>query len=124
MKSSLNDKNNIINNNSINSSLSNSSSSEGSENENNLYDDYQGPYTLPSEDIINQEIKLKENNIIKIIKEKGKSLYKPKEKDNILINCESFYYNNSGDNEKIILTNFCNFKQDKEYNLNDKCIQR
>ena len=66
MENESNEK--IINNNSINSSISNSSSSGGnSDDENNLYDDYQGPFTYPSEDIINQEIQLKDNNIIKII---------------------------------------------------------
>ena len=116
---------NNINNNSINSSYTNSSSSGGdSEDENNLYDDYQGPYTLPSDDIINKEILLKENNIIKIIKEIGQSLYKPKEKDNILINCDCYYIKLTDNQEKIPLTNFCNFKSDKEYNLNDKCIPR
>ena len=100
------------------------SSSSGEEDENNLYDDYQGPYTLPSDDIINQEIQLKDNNIIKIIKEIGHSLYKPKEKDNIIIDCNSFYINKSNNNEEIALNDFCNFKENKEYNLNDKCIPR
>ena len=108
-----------INNNSINSSLSISSSSGEDEN-NNLYDDYQGPYTSPSEDILNQEIKLKDNNIIKIIKEKGHSLYKPKEKDNIIFDCNSFYKDKSKNDEEISLNNFLNFKGDKEYNLDDK----
>ena len=112
-----------INNNSINSSLSNSSSSGEDEN-NNLYDDYQGPFTSPSEDIIDQEIKLKDNNIIKIIKEKGHSLYKPKDKDNIVFDCNSFYKDKSKNDEEISLNNFLNFKSDKEYNLEDKCIPR
>ena len=118
-------KNNINNNNSINSSFSDTSSSgEGSENDNNLYDDYQGPYTLPSEDIINQEIQLKDSNIIKIINKAGISLYKPKEKDNIIIDCNSFYVQKSENKEKIILNDLFNFKGDKEYNLTDKCIPR
>ena len=112
-----------INNNSINSSLSISSSSGEDEN-NNLYEDYQGPYTSPQEDIINQEIKLKDNNIIKIIKEKGHSLYKPKEKDNIIFECNSFYKDKSQNDEEISLNNFLNFKSDKEYNLDNKCIPR
>ena len=76
-------------NNSMNSSYISSSSS--GEEENNILEDYQGPYTTPDEDILNKEIQLKENNIIKIIKEKGNSLYKPKETDNILIKCKSYY---------------------------------
>ena len=123
MENESNEK--IINNNSINSSISNSSSSGGnSDDENNLYDDYQGPFTYPSEDIINQEIQLKDNNIIKIINQIGKSIYKPKEKDNILINCDCFYIKKYDNHEKIILNNFCNFKEDKEYNLEDKYIPR
>ena len=117
------DKKVNINNNSIDSSLSISSSSGEDEN-NNLYEDYQGPYTSPSEDIINQEIKIKDNNIIKIIKEKGHSLYKPKEKDNIIFDCNSFYKDKSKNDEEISLNNFLNFKSDKEYNLDDKCIPR
>ena len=127
MEKSFNEKyNNINNNNSINSSLSNSSSSADDEDENNLYDDYQGPYTYPSDDMnmINKEIQIKENNIIKIIKEVGQSLYKPKEKDNIIFKCDSFYINKSNNNELIILDKFCNFREDKEYNLNDKYIPR
>ena len=124
MKNEFNDRRIIINN-SINSSISNSSSSNGnSDDENNLYEDYQGPFTYPSEDITNQDIQLKDNNIIKIINQIGKSLYKPKEKDNILINCDSFYIKKSDNHEKILLDNFCNFKDDKEYNLDDKCIPR
>ena len=123
MENESNEK--IINNNSINSSISNSSSSGGnSDDENNLYDDYQGPFTYPSEDIINQEIQLKDNNIIKIINQIGKSIYKTKEKDNILINCDCFYIKKYDNHEKIILNNFCNFKEDKEYNLEDKYIPR
>ena len=123
MENESNEK--IIINNSINSSISNSSSSGGnSDDENNLYDDYQGPFTYPSEDIINQEIQLKDNNIIKIINQIGKSIYKPKEKDNILINCDCFYIKKYDNHEKIILNNFCNFKEDKEYNLEDKYIPR
>ena len=122
MENNTNKKANI-NNNSINSSLSISSSSGEDEN-NNLYDDYQGPYTSPSEDILNQEIKLKDNNIIKIIKEKGHSLYKPKEKDNIIFDCNSFYKDKSKNDEEIPLNNFLNFKSDKEYNLDDNCIPR
>ena len=124
MENQLN--NNINNNiNSINSSFSNSSSSDdNSDDENNLYEDYQGPYTLPSEDIINQEIQLKDNNVIKIIKTVGVSLYKPKEKDNIIISCDSFYIKKNDNNEKIILNDLFNFKEDKEYNLNDQCIPR
>ena len=68
---------------SMNSSYISSSSS--GEEENNNYEDYQGPYTPPDEDIINSEIQLKENYILKIIKEKGNSLYKPKDTDNM--NC-------------------------------------
>ena len=124
MEKPINAKNNNINNNSLNSSLSNSSSSDEEDAENNLYEDYQGPYTSPSQDIINKEIQLKDNNIIKIIKEIGHSLYKPKEKDDIIINCDSFYINKSNNNEKIILEKFCNFKENKEYNLNDKNIPR
>ena len=113
------------NNNSINSSYSNSSSSGGdSEDENNLYDNYEGPYTLPTNDIINQEIHLKDNNIIKIIKEVGRSLYKPKEKDNIIINCNCYYIKLYDSQKKIQLTKFCNFKSDKEYNLNEKLFPR
>ena len=111
--------------NSINSSFSNSSSSSGnSDLENDLYEDYQGPYISPSEDVINQEIKIKDNNIIKIIRQRGKSLYKPKEKDNILFNCDCFYIKKSKENESVIINNFCNFNSDKEYNLSDKNIPR
>ena len=113
--------NNINNTDSINSSYI-SSSSSGEDEENNLYDDYQGPYTLPSEDIINEEIPLKYNHIIKIIKEKGDSLYKPKEADNIIIKCHSYYYNEK--QEKNNITNFCEFNGDKEINLGNKIIPR
>ena len=113
--------NNINNNNeSINSSYISSSSSEEDE-DNNNFDDYQGPYTPPSEDIINEELQLKENYILKIIKEKGNSLYKPKETDNVLINCFSYYYNEK--KEKIDIKNFCEFKE-KEINLGNKILPR
>ena len=114
--------NNINNNNneSINSSYISSSSSEEDE-DNNNFDDYQGPYTPPSEDIINEELQLKENYILKIIKEKGNSLYKPKETDNIIINCFSYYYNEK--KEKIDIKNFCEFKE-KEINLGNKILPR
>ena len=113
--------NNINNNNeSINSSYISSSSSEEDE-DNNNFDDYQGPYTPPSEDIINEEQQLKENYILKIIKEKGNSLYKPKETDNIIINCFSYYYNEK--KEKIDIKNFCEFKE-KEINLGNKILPR
>ena len=113
--------NNINNNNeSINSSYISSSSSEEDE-DNNNFDDYQGPYTPPSEDIINKELQLKENYILKIIKEKGNSLYKPKETDNVLINCFSYYYNEK--KEKIDIKNFCEFKE-KEINLGNKILPR
>ena len=113
--------NNINNNNeSINSSYISSSSSEEDE-DNNNFDDYQGPYTPPSEDIINEEQQLKENYILKIIKEKGNSLYKPKETDNVLINCFSYNYNEQ--KEKIDIKNFCEFKE-KEINLGNKILPR
>ena len=113
--------NNINNNNeSINSSYISSSSSEEDE-DNNNFDDYQGPYTPPSEDIINEELQLKENYILKIIKEKGNSLYKPKETDNVIINCFSYYYNEQKD--KIDIKNFCEFKE-KEINLGNKILPR
>jgi len=114
--------NNINNNNneSINSSYISSSSSQEDE-DNNNFDDYQGPYTPPSEDIINEELQLKENYILKIIKEKGNSLYKPKETDNVLINCFSYYYNEK--KEKIDIKNFCEFKE-KEINLGNKILPR
>ena len=113
--------NNINNNNeSINSSYISSSSSEEDE-DNNNFDDYQGPYTPPSEDIINEELQLKENYILKIIKEKGNSLYKPKETYNIIINCFSYYYNEK--KEKIDIKNFCEFKE-KEINLGNKILPR
>ena len=114
--------NNINNNNneSINSSYISSSSSEEDE-DNNNFDDYQGPYTPPSEDIINEELQLKENYILKIIKEKGNSLYKPKETDNVIINCFSYYYNEQ--KEKIDIKNFCEFKE-KEINLGNKILPR
>ena len=76
-------------NDSLNSSYI-SSSSSGDDEENNSFDDYQGPFTSPTEDIINEEIQLKEKFITKIIKEKGDSLYKPKEIDNIIINFKKF----------------------------------
>ena len=114
--------NNINNNNneSINSSYISSSSSEEDE-DNNNFDDYQGPYTPPSEDIINEEQQLKENYILKIFKEKGNSLYKPKETDNVIINCFSYYYNEQ--KEKIDIKNFCEFKE-KEINLGNKILPR
>ena len=114
--------NNINNNNneSINSSYISSSSSEEDE-DNNNFDDYQGPYTPPSGDIINEELQLKENYILKIIKEKGNSLYKPKENDNVIINCFSYYYNEK--KEKIDIKNFCEFKE-KEINLGNKILPR
>ena len=113
--------NNINNNNeSINSSYISSSSSEEDE-DNNNFDDYQGPYTPPSEDIINEELQLKENYILKIIKEKGNSLYKPKETHNVIINCFSYYYNEK--KEKIDIKNFCEFKE-KEINLGNKILPR
>ena len=114
--------NNINNNNneSINSSYISSSSSQEDE-DNNNFDDYQGPYTPTSEDIINEELQLKENYILKIIKEKGNSLYKPKETDNVLINCFSYYYNEK--KEKIDIKNFCEFKE-KEINLGNKILPR
>ena len=117
----LNNLKNYNNNYSINSSYISSSSSGESE-ENNNYEDYQGTYTSPSEDIINEEIQLKENHIIKIIKEQGNSLYKPKEIDDIIIKCFSYYYNeNKG---KIMIKNFCEFNGDKEINLGDKSLPR
>ena len=117
----LNNLKNYNNNYSINSSYISSSSSGESE-ENNNYEDYQGTYTSPSEDILNEEIQLKENHIIKIIKEQGNSLYKPKEIDDIIIKCFSYYYNeNKG---KIMIKNFCEFNGDKEINLGDKSLPR
>ena len=116
----LNNLKNYNNNYSINSSYISSSSGESEENNN--YEDYQGTYTSPSEDIINEEIQLKENHIIKIIKEQGNSLYKPKEIDDIIIKCFSYYYNeNKG---KIMIKNFCEFNGDKEINLGDKSLPR
>ena len=96
----INNKNNNIND-SINSSYISSSSSGEDEENNNTYDDYQGPYTSPSEDIINEEIQLKENYITKIIKEKGDSLYKPKDVDNVLINCFGYYFNENKEKKRI-----------------------
>ena len=118
--STENTKNYNIND-SINSSYI-SSSSSGDEEENNIYDDYHGPYTLPKDDIINKEIQLKDNHIIKSIKDIGDSLYKPNETDNIIIRCDSFYYNSN--QEKIEIKNFCSFKGDYEINLSDKKIPR
>ena len=112
---------NYNNNYSINSSYI-SSSSSGEDEENNKYDDYQGPYTSPDDDIIKEEIQLKDNNIIKIIKEKGNSLYKPKETDDVIILCFSYYYNEN--KEKIIIKNFCEFNGDKEINLGNKILPR
>ena len=117
----INNKNNNIND-SINSSYISSSSSGEDEENNNTYDDYQGPYTSPSEDIINEEIQLKENYITKIIKEKGDSLYKPKDVDNVLINCFGYYFNEN--KEKKELKNFCEFKGEKEINLENKILPR
>ena len=105
---------------SMNSSYISSSSS--GEEENNNYEDYQGPYTPPDEDIINSEIQLKENYILKIIKEKGNSLYKPKDTDNIIIKCNSYYFKEK--NEKIEIKNFCEFEEDKEINLGNKILPR
>ena len=117
----INNLKNYNNNYSINSSYI-SSSSSGEDEENNNYEDYQGPYIHPSEDIVNQEIQLKENHIIKIIKEKGNSLYKPKEVDDVIIKCFSYYFNEN--NEKILLKNFCEFNEDKEINLENKILPR
>ena len=117
----INNKNNNMND-SINSSYISSSSSGEDEENNNTYDDYQGPYTSPSEDIINEEIQLKENYITKIIKEKGDSLYKPKDVDNVLINCFGYYFNEN--KEKKELKNFCEFKGEKEINLENKILPR
>ena len=108
-------------NDSLNSSYI-SSSSSGDDEENNTFDDYQGPFTSPTEDIINEEIQLKEKFITKIIKEKGDSLYKPKEIDNIIINCNAYYYNEQ--NEKKELKNFCEFNGKKEINLENKILPR
>ena len=113
MKINLND--------SLNSSYI-SSSSSGDDEENNSFDDYQGPFTSPTEDIINEEIQLKEKFITKIIKEKGDSLYKPKEIDNIIINCNAYYYNEQ--NVKKDLKNFCEFNGKKEINLENKILPR
>ena len=115
-----NNNKNININDSLNSSYISSSSSE--DEENNEYDDYQGPYIPPSEDIIDEEIQLKDQYITKIIKEKGDSLYKPKEVDNILINCNVYYYNEQ--NEKNEIKNFCEFKGEKEINLENKILPR
>ena len=115
-----NNNKNININDSLNSSYISSSSSE--DEENNEYDDYQGPYIPPSEDIIDEEIQLKDQFITKIIKEKGDSLYKPKEVDNILINCNVYYYNEQ--NEKNEIKNFCEFKGEKEINLENKILPR
>ena len=108
-------------NDSLNSSYI-SSSSSGDDEENNSFDDYQGPFTSPTEDIINEEIQLKEKFITKIIKEKGDSLYKPKEIDNIIIYCNAYYYNEQ--NEKKELKNFCEFNGKKEINLENKILPR
>ena len=108
-------------NDSLNSSYI-SSSSSGDDEENNTFDDYQGPFTSPTEDIINEEIQLKEKFITKIIKEKGDSLYKPKELDNIIINCNAYYYNEQ--NVKKDLKNFCEFNGKKEINLENKILPR
>ena len=108
-------------NDSLNSSYI-SSSSSGDDEENNTFDDYQGPFTSPTEDIINEEIQLKEKYITKIIKEKGDSLYKPKEIDNIIIYCNAYYYNEQ--NEKKELKNFCAFNGKKEINLENKILPR
>ena len=108
-------------NDSLNSSYI-SSSSSGEDEENNTFDDYQGPFTSPTEDIINEEIQLKEKFITKIIKEKGDSLYKPKELDNIIINCNAYYFNEQ--NEKKELKNFCEFNGKKEINLENKILPR
>ena len=59
---------------------------------------------------------------IKSIKDIGDSLYKPNETDNIIIRCDSFYYNSN--QEKIEIKNFCSFKGDYEINLSDKKIPR
>ena len=122
-----NENNNNKINDSLNSSYISSSSSEDQDNEeiNNDYDDYQGPYTSPSEDAINQEILLKDNNIIKIIKEKGDSLYTPKETYDVIIKCNCYYINKDKDSdEKIYLKNFCEFDGLKELNLEEKKIPR
>ena len=108
-------------NDSLNSSYI-SSSSSGDDEENNSFDDYQGPFTSPTEDIINEEIQLKEKFITKIIKEKGDSLYKPKEIDNIIIYCNAYYYNEQ--NVKKDLKNFCEFNGKKEINLENKILPR
>ena len=110
------------NNDSINTSYISSSSSQNEEEENNNFDNYEGPYTSPSDDIINKEIQVKENYIIKIIKKRGDSLYKPKESDNALIKCYSYYLNEN--KEKIEIKNLCEFKEVKEINLGNKILPR
>ena len=69
-------------------------------------------------------IKIKEENIIKIIEKVGTSLYKPTEYDNCIIESNCFYFDINDNNKKIDVPILCNLKGDSEINLKDEHLPR
>ena len=82
------------------------------------------PYSPISEDKLGEEIKVKEDKIIKIIEKIGTSLDKPFETDNVILECSSFYSTIEEPTKEIPLSEFCNFDGKTEYNLSEDVFPR
>jgi len=82
------------------------------------------PYVPISEDKIGEEVKVKEDKILKYIEQIGTSLDKPFETDCVILQCSSYYCTIVEPIKEIPLPEFCNFDGKEEYNLSDDVFPR
>ena len=82
------------------------------------------PYSPISDDKIGEEVKVKEDKILKYIEKIGTSLDKPFETDNVILQCSSYYNPIEDPAKEIPLPDFCNFDGKTEYNLSEDVFPR
>ena len=91
---------------------------------NSRKEDGEEPYSPISDDKLEEEVKIKEDHILKYIKQIGTSLDKPFETDNVIVECSSFYNPIEDPKKEINLPEFCHFDGKEEYNLSEEIFPR
>ena len=91
---------------------------------NSRKDDGEEPFSPISEDKIGEEVKVKEDHILKYIETVGTSLDKPWESDNVVIECSSYYCPIDDPSKEIPLPDFCKFVGKEENNLSEDVFPR
>lgn len=91
---------------------------------NSRKDEGEEPFVPISEDKIGEEVKVKEDHILKYIETVGTSLDKPWESDNVILECSSYYCPIEDPSKEIPLPEFCKFEGKEENNLSEDVFPR